>query len=442
MANKKSLLKHVTIFFTSLLFLSPISSLDPLTAALPSHTEQRIHADIKAKKLKQLGTFLNNGIEHSHSDLLKLQEIAHSLNSNSLLNAIHATYDFKKIRHRLGLSTGEFLQIAFYIETTLKNHIKHKQYYIPKNRSGLPRGLEYDPASKTTFIILDGTKSAFLGEGAKKTAYKSIEYKDAKVSVVARAEQADEMEREFIITRKLKGAPGLFEVKGFGHHTKNGKKYTTIYSKLYTSGNLRTIFKKRIRFTTIEKMTIALNILQGLKSMHERGIVHRDFGAKNFFVSIHKGKAPRHIEAVIADFGWSNFVKDMAHKKAQANYRNIAPEGFFLEKMHPSHYFATDVYAVGLVLYQLFYEEKASWQKSDKTKSPKIYAHNLIRNIDKSTNKRRSVLAHKHQTGNISHKERFEYLILRMVSPYPHVRGGAAELHHQLHDILEATKHR
>lgn len=441
MINKSYLLKHFTFLSTSLLFLAPITPLATLTAALPSHTEQRIRGDIKDKKLKQLGSFLNNGIEHSHEDLLKLQEIAHSLKSKGLLKAIHATTDFKKIRHTLGLSTGEFFQMAFYIETTLKNHIKHKQYYIPKNKSGLPRGLEYDPASKTTFIILDGTKSAFLGEGAKKTAYKSIEYKDSKVSVVARAEQLGEMEREFIITRKLMGAPGLFEVKGFGHHTKNGKKYTTIYSKLYTSGNLRTIFKKRIKLNTIEKMTIALNVLKGLESMHARGIVHRDFGSKNFFVSIHKGKAPRHIEAVIADFGWANFIKDTAHKKAQANCRNTAPEGFFLDSMHPSKYLATDVYAVGLVFYQLFYGEKASWQISDKTKSPKIYAHNLVRNINHRTDKRRSYLAHKHSAGNMSHKERFEYLILRMVSPHPHVRGTAAELHHQLHSILDAAKH-
>lgn len=413
----------------------------PLSAELSHHTEEKIRSDVRSKKYDKLGFFLKNHHVHSHTDLKKLQKIARQEHSQSLSNAVKATNSFKKIRGGLGISSGVFLQTALFMETSLKHHVAHKNYYIQKRKTGLYRTLEYDPHNKKTFVILDGFKSAFLGQGAKKTAYKSIQYINTKSQVVARAQQESKMDRELKITKHLRHAPGIVELKGTGRHKKHGKKYTTIYSKLYTTGTVKTLFKKKIHLSLYEKVKIAFHMLQGLESMHKRCIVHRDLSAKNFFITIPHGKpGRRNIKAVLADFGWSQYIKNMFHKKAQANMKNTAPEGIFFNKMKGSQYFATDVYAVGLVLYRLIYKQRPSWQDISISSSRVSHYKHLCAAINKKTHSRRNSLAHKKIHSTLTNKERFEYIIHRMIHIRPWVRPSASKLCRELQSLLKRLK--
>lgn len=408
-----------------------------LSAEISHHAEEKIRSALCAKKYDTLGFFLRNHNVHSPADLKKLQKIARQEHARCLSNAIKATNNFKKIRSGLGISTGVFLQTALFMETSLKHYVAHKNYYMQKRKTGLYRTLEYDPHNKKTFVILDGFKSDFLGRGAKKTAYKSIQYINTKSQVVARAQQDSKMERELKITKHLRHAPGIAELKGIGRHKKHGKKYTTIYSKLYT-GTVKTLFKKKVHLSLYEKVKIAFHMLQGLESMHKRFIVHSDLSSKNFFVDIPHGKPGRRdVKAVLADFGWSQYIKNMFYKKAQANMKNTAPEGIFFKKMKGSQYFATDVYAVGLVLYRLFYKERPSWQDISTSGSKRSHYNRLCAAINKKTHSRRHILAHKKIHSSLTNRERFEYLIQRMIHIRPWARPSATKLRKELQSLLK-----
>lgn len=409
-----------------------------LDAKINDHTEHEIRHDLQSRRYDQLGIFLKEYVGSSKSHLAKLKKIAKQEKSRSLCRAVDAATRFKKIRKGLGMSVGAFLQTALYIESDMRKQVQHKQYYLPKHKTGLSKNLEYDPRSKTTFIICGKRKANYLGRGAKKTVYRSVEYKNGKTAIVARAEQACAMNRELKITKKLRGAPGIISVKGFGKHKQAGKKYKTTYSKLYTTGTLKTILQEKIKLSLYEKIKICYNILQGLESMHSRGIVHRDLAAQNFFVTIPHGKAgKRNVKAVIADFGWAAYAKTLAHKKPQANYKSTAPEGFLLKRMKHSAYYATDIFSTGRVFYRLLYgEKKGKWLQGFSSGSPKWRYFKYFRIIQKHTHARRKVLEHKQARSHVSNKERFEYLILKMIHPNASMRGSAKTLRKQMKSLL------
>src|SRR6185295_4668450 len=299
--------RHFIIYFFVVMNL--FTSLD---AEVSEYDKKRIKLDLKKKRYDRLGIFLRQGVGHSSSDLSKVEKIAKNSGSQKLRDAIHATKKFKHTGGNKLLSTGSFLQTALFIETGLKKHVAHKQYYLRKNKTGLSRTVEYDPSKKRAFIVLDGIKSAYLGKGAKKTAYKAIRYNKTKPEIVARAEQSADIGRELSIAKRLRGARGVLGTDGVGRHRAHGKKYTTIYSKLYSSGNLKKAIVEKVKFSPNEKIRIGLKILQGLASMHKSGVVHRDLAAQNIFLNIPKGKVgKRKIDAVIADIRWSHYVEQL-----------------------------------------------------------------------------------------------------------------------------------
>jgi len=283
-----------------------------LNAVVTEDVKVRIYSDLKAKKYEPLGSFLQVKVGQKEISLSEVRKIALLAKSTPLLQALTATADFAKQSKSLGLSVGDFLQIALFIETELQGYIAKGHHYLPKSDTGLSRTIEYDPQTRGTFIVVDGTKSAYLGEGARKKVYKSIFYNEAKPKIVARAEQRGGMTNELNITKRLRGSPGIFSMEGFGEHKKNGKNYTTIYSELYNAGDLKTIFEKGVRFSLYEKMQIALTILQGLESMQKLQIVHRDLGSKNIFLTISEGEpGKRRMHAAIADFGCAKYIRNL-----------------------------------------------------------------------------------------------------------------------------------
>lgn len=401
-----------------------------------------VQRQVKEKKYAELGRAVKKDLGRKIT-LSELYRIAVKEKSKSLLHATIATKNFKKIKDGLGISTGAFFQIALFIETDLKKYTANGRNFLPKKVTKLSNAVEHDPRGKKTFIVLDHSKKTFIGEGAVKMVYKSILYHPKEPEVIARGEQGRAIKREIQITRLLQGAPGIFSIKGFGKHKEHGKEKIAIYSKLYHPGALQTAFEKGATFSLYEKMNIALNILKGLESLHSRHIVHRDLGARNYLIDIPHGKAgKRKIVAVIADLERANFSREVADTKVQGNTKYTAPEGLFRSKMKGSDYYASDVYAVGLVFYRLFYEKIPVWQDKSYVKevlgSPSFRHKQLVCRIVRETGSRRKHLGRKASWGKISKREAFEYLILRMVDPNPKKRGTAKELRAKMQKLISA----
>lgn len=397
---------------------------------------------VEEKKYGELGRYVKRRLG-STVTLSELHNIAVKQKSKSLLRASLATKNFKKIKSDLGVSTGAFFQIALFIETDLKKYIAHNRNFLPKSVTKLSNAIEHDPKGKRTFIVLDHSKKNFIGEGAVKTVYKSILYHPKMPEVVARGEQSRAIKREIQITRLLQGSSGIFSIKGFGKHKEHGKEKIAIYSKLYHPGALQTAFEKGEKFSLYEKMSIALNILKGLDALHSRHIVHRDLGARNYLIDIPHGKAgKRKIVAGIADLERANFSREVADTKVQGNTKYTAPEGLFRSQMKGSDYYASDVYAVGLVFYRLFYGKIPVWQDTSYVKevfgNVSFRHKQLVCRIERATGARKNHLARKASWGKISKKEAFEYMILRMVDPNPKKRGTAKELRAKMERLISA----
>jgi serine/threonine-protein kinase len=96
-----------------------------------------------------------------------------------------------------------------------------------------------------------------------------------------------------------------------------------------------------------ERTTLALDILAGLAVAHSQNppVIHRDISPSNILVD----KSQRRPLAKISDFGMAKHVNpDSLVASAGGKYLYMAPESFL-----GTHSTATDVYAVGIVVFEM-----------------------------------------------------------------------------------------
>ena len=293
------------------------------------------------------------------------------------------------------------------------------------------------------FIHLGYDHATRLGKGAYKTVTKSVLYKERHPGVVARCKQTEEINYELEMTQKVQGLPGIVKICAHTSHQENETTYHTLFCKLYNPGSLsRVLDRGKYSFTVKEKMTIALNILKGLEGLQTHGIVHKDLGTQNYLIDIAKKRKgrTRKIDAVISDLGCSIFAQDAAGVRAQGHSAYTSPEAIFVSKMKGEDYFRSDLFAVGCLFYQIFYEKRPKWVnskyiKSDKSEEERYKKHVSI--ILKETKARHRFLSRKLASGyDLSPKEEFECMILRMCSPNPLERGTAQEYRLKVEQLI------
>jgi len=369
-------------------------------------------------------------IHHKSISLSTLSRIAAATGDLPLMNSVTAANHFNFKKDGFGLTQGKFLACALFFETEAKNYSQSSHYLIP-HKTGLANTVELDSHLHGQFIILN-SKSAYLAEGQKKIVTRAIQY-GLYPKIVARAEQSCKMKRELKITRLMHEKPGLFKTVGFGRHKAHGKTYNAIYSDLYRPGSFQTIFEEGYKFSKKEKMEMALSVVKGLYSLHRKNIVHRDLGARNYLVNIGHGKKDhRDIEATIADLGRADWYKNVSRTKVQGNTTYTSPEGLYRKKMKKGDYLRSDVFAVGCVLYKLFFEEQPKWQDrsyvKDTSRSLFRRYEDMCEKIQYATGKKARLLEIKKNSSILSPYECYEYLILKMVSINPKKRPTAKEL--------------
>jgi len=358
-----------------------------------------------------------------------------ALVSVTALFAQDAARKMQKLEKGLELKRKDLVKAARFIEKRVPSYLKKQKYYLPAKETGLKHDVECDERTKACFIVLKG-KKAFLGEGACKTVHKAIQYHPKKPKIVARATQKANRSREHQLTQELHGKRGLFQTVGFGSNKKKGNLYRTIYSKVYSPGSLHDVLENDTPFSIREKMKIAAGIISGLASLHEEGIVHRDLGARNYLIDIPKGKVGnRAIQAHIADFGRATYAERAADTKVQGNTKYTSPEGLVRNKMKGKHYYKSDIFAVGCVLYWLYHGQKPSWlEKSyikDGSGSNSHRFHQLRWRVDHAIKKRRDALK-----GKVDPKKTFERLILQMLHTNPKARPSAKRLSYKMDKLI------
>ena len=284
-----------------------------------------------------------------------------------------------------------------------------------------------------------------LGKGRKKIVYYSIFYDHKRPELVARAVSKESLAKEMATTKRFLNSVGIYAVHAISHVAHKEKKIEAIISKIYNRGSLYSLFskiyKKKIRpLSTREKLRIASHIMQGLSKLHEERVVHRDLSARNYFVSMNESGSERDIEVVVADLERALHLDEVKEpvfdKKVQGNRTYMAPEAILRKEFYPHEFFAMDLYAVGCVLHELYYEARPVWRRSklgSDGRSENETHQTLVHDIEMCTKKRRDELESK-----IEHtpEEEFELLVLQMVHVDPALRGSAVHRKEQLDRIL------
>ncbi|MDB6081158.1 MAG: hypothetical protein JWO53_430 [Chlamydiia bacterium] len=416
-------------------------SASPLIQETAFTASEKISKAILSKNYQALRKYISLNVPHVVT-YQELQSIAVQLHFEPLLLAMQATDAIFQIETNLGLKREDVLQLALFIESDLKVWITEKRYYLTKSKTGLARTIEYDPKSRNTFIHLGTEGIEKIGEGWHKVVTKSILYSSEKPEIVANCRTSLEDKEEMNIIKSLQGIPGIVQGKAFITHRKNKthEDKLEIILKLYNGGSLHRLqYLKDQKFSLVEKMKIALDLLTGLSGMHAKGLIHRDLHSGNHLLDIsYYPGGVRKIDAAITDFG-KTLPKDQCPGQEVQAYRwYMPPEGFFPNKMKADDYFYSDVYAIGCVFYAFYHEQPPIWfqddlfknlyDKSDKKK--KIDQQRHIRYLLQTTDERREVLYQKRDS--LTFEEKFEYLILQMLSLNPRDRGTAESLRQEL----------
>jgi len=348
--------------------------------------------------------------------------------------AAQATSAILTLPEKFDFSPESLFPIALFAELSL-----------PTNKTFRKFGkieVQYD-AKRNRLFIHPGEKF-LLGEGRKKKVYKTILYDRKHPIIMARGVSECNVLKEMRAMEALHGLPGLIQAEGLLQHRdpSSKKRLMTIITRIYNGDSLDSFLKnRRLKLTLKEKVKIARDVTQGLVSMHSHRYVHRDLGARNYFVHVTGQGASRTIDAVVADMGRTIPAETAAGLPVQGNKTYLAPEGIFRETMQGTDYYATDIFAVGCVLWNLFFETPPHWRKKHPYKKhlqdKQAQYSSFLALLEKT---RSPHLQAQQEKKELSPHDQFLALVLQMTDPLPELRGSAEEVARQFQELFQKTR--
>lgn len=198
---------------------------------------------------------------------------------------------------------------------------------------------------------------ARLGEGAIGEVYEAtdLELEEQVAVKVLRPEIARDPEvlhrfkREIQLARRVTHPSVCRTFDLFHHHGEGGADLAFITMELLCGETLEECLQRTGRLTPPEALPLVAHIAEGLQAAHQAGVVHRDFKSGNVMLV----QGSEGLRAVVTDFGlaWSSSVSASVTRTGTilGSPAYMAPEQVRGEPVTP----ATDVYAFGIVLYEM-----------------------------------------------------------------------------------------
>ena len=114
--------------------------------------------------------------------------------------------------------------------------------------------------------------------------------------------------------------------------------------------NLRKLIQQETEIAWLEKLHLMLSASEGVKHLHDSGLIHRDIKSENFLI-FESLDASRCI-VKIGDFGLTT-VK--VETRSRTNRPLVGTVSFVAPEIHDGtpHHFMTDVFSFGLVLFEI-----------------------------------------------------------------------------------------
>ena len=117
-------------------------------------------------------------------------------------------------------------------------------------------------------------------------------------------------------------------------------------------GTLRNLLNSSLRLTLNQSLELIIDILRGLQFAHDRGIIHRDIKPENILLKIKDLTWTAHI----SDFGIAKLYREI---NPQVNMGDTGSPAYMSpEQFYGQYSYSCDLYAVGIVLYELVVGER------------------------------------------------------------------------------------
>ena len=197
---------------------------------------------------------------------------------------------------------------------------------------------------------------------------KLVAVKLVPLSKAHRAEYLSQIKKEVDVLRRL-DHPNI--VRYFGCHA--NKQRISIFMELATNGNLtQLVHKFKGKLTEGLMQIYTAQILQGLKYLHENGIIHRDIKGENILID---GVGT----LKLADFGCSKMLADASHRSQQGCASLVGSPYWMAPEVIRSEAYGTkaDVWSLGCTVVEMLNGGHAPWhEKFDNVYSAMFYISN------------------------------------------------------------------
>jgi len=178
----------------------------------------------------------------------------------------------------------------------------------------------------------------------------------------------DRLRREVQLARRVTH-PNVCRVFDLGHHQDNNQEFVFLTMELIRGETLSDRLKREGQIAPPEALLIAEQFCQALDAAHRAGILHRDFKCSNVML-IGSGDEAR---AVVTDFGIARMIRPPDDSKGLTTTHGMvvgtpaymSPEQLLGEELTV----ASDIYSLGLVLYEMVtgsrpFRDESSWTET------------------------------------------------------------------------------
>ncbi|MBR8830222.1 MAG: Serine/threonine-protein kinase PknD [Chroococcopsis gigantea SAG 12.99] len=138
--------------------------------------------------------------------------------------------------------------------------------------------------------------------------------------------------------------PNIVAFNGFEHH-RRGRYLILDYCE---GGTLRDLMDSQTPLGLPYRLKLIVDVLCGLDHAHRRGIVHCDIKPENILLEVHS----QGWRAKLTDFGIARLMEEAAGVRESGGYTG-SPAYMAPERFYGKYSYASDLYAIGILLYEL-----------------------------------------------------------------------------------------
>lgn len=205
---------------------------------------------------------------------------------------------------------------------------------------------------------IDFSNGKYIGYGGSAEviqARDTINHNDVAIkrSYISNSKSQISLINEADIVSKLPPHKNIARYISSHRHTNDYGTFDYTIMQFYPYGNLKSFVKSQSNLCTEFKSKLAFEIIIGLNHIHKHNIIHRDLKPSNILISVYSASEDKHqITPLITDFGLGK-ISDNKIDIAGGTIQYSSPE----QLQGKEHNFTSDIWSLGILLYELFLEE-------------------------------------------------------------------------------------